>query len=130
MKPDTKHCCLVSLYPDIHTHKSLQDETEDRYILINKNIILFNVCITGTDHIYDSVNNGKNSSLVVYGNNTFYQCDICRTNGVKSSVLFLIVDSVSGHTELTYAEIELKPTTKQKKKKENKGKLKHNSLLL
>ncbi len=91
---------------------------------------MFNVCITGTDHIYDSVNNGKNISLVVYGNNIFYQCDICRTNGVKSSVFFIIVDSVSGPTELTYAEIELKPRTKQKKNKENKGKLKHNSLLL
>ncbi len=91
---------------------------------------MFNVCITGTDHIYDSVNNGKNSSLVVYGNPIFYQCDICRANGVKSSVFFLIVDSVSGPTELTYAEIELKPSTKQKKKKENKGKLKHNYLLL
>ncbi len=91
---------------------------------------MFNVCITGTDHIYESVNNGKNSSLVVNGNTNFNQCDICRANGVKSSVFFLIVDSVSGPTELTYAEIELKPTTKQKKKKENKGKLKHNSQLL
>ncbi len=77
---------------------------------------MFNVCITGTDHIYDSVNNGKNSSLVVNGNNIFYQCDICRTNGVKSSVFFLIVDSVSGHTELTYAEIELKPYNKTEEK--------------
>jgi len=41
-----------------------------------------------------------------------------------------IVDGASEPTEITYAEIELKPTKKQKKKKENKGKWKQKSQLL
>ncbi|XP_042605504.1 high affinity immunoglobulin gamma Fc receptor I-like [Cyprinus carpio] len=39
----------------------------------------------------------------------------------------LMSDIVSGPTEVTYAEIELKPTEKQKKKKENKGKTSESS---
>ncbi len=66
----------MNKYPEIFT----SSDGRQRSILINKNIHkkifhLFNVYITGTAHIYDSVgataNNGKNSSLVVYGNHLF-----------------------------------------------------------
>uniref|UniRef100_A0A8C1FLF4 Ig-like domain-containing protein n=1 Tax=Cyprinus carpio carpio TaxID=630221 RepID=A0A8C1FLF4_CYPCA len=49
----------------------------------------------GTAHIYDSLDATINKDIST--------------------------DIVSGHSELTYAEIELKSTEKQKKKKENKG---------
>uniref|UniRef100_A0A8C1VHE3 Ig-like domain-containing protein n=1 Tax=Cyprinus carpio TaxID=7962 RepID=A0A8C1VHE3_CYPCA len=41
----------------------------------------------------------------------------------------LMSDIVSGPTDVTYAEIEFKPTEKQKKQKENKGKLKQKLML-
>ncbi|XP_056089774.1 basement membrane-specific heparan sulfate proteoglycan core protein-like [Rhinichthys klamathensis goyatoka] len=52
--------------------------------------------LSGTSHIYDSVDTNINKEIST--------------------------DGVSGPTEITYAEIELKSTKKQKKKKENKGK--------
>ncbi|XP_026092141.1 Fc receptor-like protein 5 isoform X2 [Carassius auratus] len=53
---------------------------------------------SGTAHIYDSL-------------------DATINNGISTDT----EDIVSGPSELTYAEIELKSTEKQKKKKENKG---------
>ncbi|KAF4097949.1 hypothetical protein G5714_021957 [Onychostoma macrolepis] len=55
--------------------------------------------MSGTAHIYDSVDATINKDIST-----------------------VTVDIVSGLTEVTYAEIELKSTEKQKKNKENKGK--------
>ncbi|XP_052395076.1 neural cell adhesion molecule L1-like [Carassius gibelio] len=54
--------------------------------------------MSGTAHIYDS-------------------CDATINNDISTGT----EDIVNGPSELTYAEIELKSTEKQKKKKENKG---------
>ncbi|XP_058616901.1 leukocyte immunoglobulin-like receptor subfamily A member 2 isoform X2 [Onychostoma macrolepis] len=60
--------------------------------------------MSGTAHIYDSVDATINKDIST--------------------------DIVSGPTELTYAEIELKSTEKQKKNKENKGELKQKLMLV
>ncbi|XP_026095800.1 Fc receptor-like protein 5 [Carassius auratus] len=56
----------------------------------------YNTLLSGTAHIYDSVDATINKDVST--------------------------DSVSGPTDVTYAEIEYKSTEKQKKNKENKGK--------
>ncbi|XP_077069714.1 Fc receptor-like protein 5 [Siphateles boraxobius] len=55
----------------------------------------YTTLLSGTAHIYDSVDTNVNKEIST--------------------------DGASGPTEITYAEIELKSTKKQKKKKENKG---------
>uniref|UniRef100_A0A8C1CZG0 Si:ch211-8c17.2 n=1 Tax=Cyprinus carpio carpio TaxID=630221 RepID=A0A8C1CZG0_CYPCA len=64
----------------------------------NQNEAGYNTLLSGTAHIYDSVDATINKDFST--------------------------DSVSGPTDVTYAEIELKSTEKQKINKENKGKLK------
>uniref|UniRef100_A0A8C1U6B1 Ig-like domain-containing protein n=1 Tax=Cyprinus carpio TaxID=7962 RepID=A0A8C1U6B1_CYPCA len=62
----------------------------------NQNEAGYNTLLSGTAHIYDSVDATINKEFST--------------------------DSVSGPTDVTYAEIELKSTEKQKINKENKGK--------
>ncbi|XP_058601226.1 Fc receptor-like protein 5 [Onychostoma macrolepis] len=72
--------------PSSVSQQQISSQTSDQ----NQSEAGHNSLLSGTDHIYDSVDATVNN------------------------------DRVSELTELTYAEIELKSTTKQKKKKENK----------